>query len=143
MTNLAEKQRLKGLLAFGISITLAGCNTLSSQAPKTESTPQQKADNPSPISSPVSPVTEHEQQLRDLSSAEVVLLAITPEEVELREQQVKTAKEIEKLGKLRNQAGLGGLQDPLKDTYQRLNSEIQLLQAKQLLQLKQQQEKKK
>jgi len=56
----------------------------------------------------------------------------------MREQQVKIAKSIEQIEKIRQEAGIATITDFENAKYFRLTSEIQLLQAKQLLQLKQQ-----
>jgi len=75
-----------------------------------------------------------------LSSAQLIPLAITSEEIMLREQQVKIAKRIEEFRKgwFEQPGSRVGLDDLLRETYRRLDSEIQLLQAKELLKLKQQ-----
>lgn len=72
------------------------------------------------------------------TSTQLIPLVITPEEIQLREQQVLAAKEMEKDSELLKQAGLGGKNDVLRANSFRLSSEIDLLQAKQLLKLKQQ-----
>ena len=77
------------------------------------------------------------------SSSSVLPDAITTEEVALREQQVQVAKKLERDFQAYNAAGIATSSEVLQMTYFRLNSEIQLLQAKQLLQLKQKQDQQK
>jgi hypothetical protein len=74
------------------------------------------------------------------TSPRLIPLVISPEEIQLREQLLQTAKEVEKDTELLEQAGLGGRSDVIRGNVLRLESEIELLQAKQLLQLKQQEE---
>lgn len=74
------------------------------------------------------------------SSPPLIPVVVTPDEISLREQQVQIAKEIEQDRMRANQAGVATYSEFRQATYSRLSSEIQLLQARQLLQLKQQQE---
>lgn len=124
MVSWIKEKPFKNLLFICVFITLLNCVILFSQtsqsATKSQSSKQCQYSN---------------STLQDVS---VSSSAITPEEVKLREQQVQIAKRIESfLIKFSNLQGSNiTLDEVLQTTYQRINSEIQLLQAQELLRLK-------
>jgi hypothetical protein len=67
----------------------------------------------------------------------IVPSAVTSEEIAMREQQVMLAKEIELFENRKHDAGISTKYNVDIVVYFRLSSEIQLRQAKQILQLKQ------
>jgi hypothetical protein len=73
------------------------------------------------------------------TSPRLIPLVISPEEIQLREQQLQAVKQIEKDAELLESAGLVRRSDVMRANILRLESEIELLQAKQLLKLKQEQ----
>ena len=70
-------------------------------------------------------------------SVPVIASAITAPEIKLRERQIEILKEHERVAGGKNQAGVGTRLDVLEAERVRLNCEILLLQAKQLLEEKQ------
>lgn len=70
--------------------------------------------------------------------APVIPAVVTTGEIALREQQIQILTDFEAATKLKLQAGTGSKEDTLVVKYFRITNEIQLLQAKQLLRLKQQ-----
>jgi hypothetical protein len=70
--------------------------------------------------------------------APVIPGVITTGEIAMREQQIQILTEFESTLKLKLQAGTGINEDVFAVKYFRLTNEIQLVQAKQLLRLKQQ-----
>jgi hypothetical protein len=140
-------------LFYSLSIvclfTLLGCNptTLSKKAQ-----PTNVAATITPIPSISPPFQNPPAQLPIslYSSDELTFLpvpvipsVVTPEEIVMREEQVKIVQEFKRYAKLRAEAGLGTQNNIFSADYFFLSNQIQLLQAKQLLQLKQQQEKNK
>lgn len=149
-----RKDLLRDFGAVCISLMLFSCGNIPSRkasqpkqttqvdlgtpCPKV-SQPNQTTENSSSIPTPAASFEPDEFEFP--SSARLIPLTITAEEVALREQQVQVAQELERDMKVRNQAGLATSQEVRRTTYFRLDSEIQLLQAKQLLRLKQQRDK--
>lgn len=138
MISWIREKSLKTLIFICIFITLLSCIILFSQT--SQSATKSQSSKPSEYSySTLQDVpilsSAFTAELNDVS---VLSSAITPEEVKLREQQVQIAKKIERSIILRAQqpGSIVTLKDTLQATYQRINSEIQLLQAQQLLQLK-------
>jgi hypothetical protein len=129
-----KKKWLKNLVFAGVCAVLSSCSVF----PQT-SQPQKTNKENSSANLVSETLSEYEEDLF-LSSTELLLLVTTPEEIELREQQFEATKEIEKDAELLEQTGLGlrSRADVLRANSLRLSSKIELLQAKQLLQLKQQ-----
>lgn len=130
---------LKSLIACTLGSFLVGC----SATPPTE----QAQSTPSPTNSPTVPtsqVTPGGSSQNDIfpviQFAPIIPSVISAEEITIREQQITIAKQSERLVEVRSQAGLGTQLDINRAKYFRLTNEIQLLQAKQLLALKQQAE---
>jgi hypothetical protein len=142
MIAYAKGEWLKGLVLVCLSTVLLSCNTLSPQTSEPKQINPADSDTTSPKSSQPNPSPPASFEAEEITSpAQLIPSAITPEEVNLREQQVQLAKEIDRLQGLYEKAGLSTRKDTLRETYRRLNSEIQLLQAKQLFRLKQQEGK--
>ncbi len=143
---------MKNLIFVCVLITLFSCIALSAQTSQPQQTNSaysnisfSEVSQPQPTSESLSSklslaTSSTSEEVSVLSSAQLIPSAITSEEVMLREQQVKIAKEIEQITKLRMEQPNSTIltEEYLLTTYRRLDSEIQLLQAKQLLQLKQQ-----
>jgi hypothetical protein len=152
MIGWIKEKWLKNLIFGCVFVTLFSCIALFPQISQSQQTnlgylniSSSKASQPQPTTGSLSlkPSLTTSSTLEDvsiLSSAQLIQLAITPEEIMLREQQVKISKQIEENTQiLASQPGYNGLPEyVLQATYNRLNSEIQLLQAKELLKLKQQ-----
>lgn len=138
----AKEEWLKGLVIACLSTVLFSCNASSPPMSQPKQTIPEVSDTTSPKSSQPNPTPPTSFEGEEITSpAQLIPSAITSEEVTLREQQVQIAKEIDRLQGLYEKAGLSTRKDTLRETYRRLNSEIQLLQAKQLLRLKQQEVK--
>lgn len=138
----AKEEWLKGLIIVCLSTGLFSCNASSPPISQPKQTIPEVSDTTSPKSSQPNPTPSTSFEAEEItSSAQLIPSAITSEEVTLREQQVQIAKEIDRLQGIYEKAGLSTRKDTLRETYRRLNSEIQLLQAKQLLKLKQQEAK--
>lgn len=73
-----------------------------------------------------------------VSSVALLSSAVTEAEIALREKQLEVARELQKHLKLQFQAGVTTAEEMLRGQYFILENEIQLLQAKQLLQVKRQ-----
>jgi hypothetical protein len=152
MIGWVKEKWLKNLIFVCVFITILSCIALSPQISQSQQTNSpysnisfSEVSQPQPtngsLSSKLSLATSSIlEEVSVLSSAQLIPSAITSEEIMLREQQVKIAKEIERATKIwMEQPGSTiQLEEYLLTTYRRLDSEIQLLQAKQLLQLKQQ-----
>jgi hypothetical protein len=138
---------LKRLMIFCLAWLLLSCSA-TSPSEKTKSTTPIPSINNLPTSTPISSsapqVTEGSSQssLNDafsvVFSAPVIPSVVTNEEITMREQQIELAKDIEYWEQKRSQAGMGSAIDQDQAKYFRLTNEIQLLQAKQVLQQKQQ-----
>jgi hypothetical protein len=135
------------LIIFCLAWLLLSCSTTSPSEKTKTTTPIPFINNPptsTPSSSVAPQVTEGSSQssLDDafsaVLSAPVIPSVVTNEEVKMREQQLEFAKDIEYWEQQRFQAGLGRKIDMSRAKYFRLTNEIQLLQAKQVLQQKQQ-----
>jgi hypothetical protein len=152
MINWVKEKWMKNLIFVCVFITLFSCIAFFPQISQSQQTNLGYLNISSSKVSPPQPITESpslkpsltmSSTLEDvsiLSSAQLIQLAITSEEIMLREQQVKIAKQIEENAQI-IASGPGYSGPPeyvLQATYNRLNSEIQLLQAKELLKLKQQ-----
>ncbi|MDZ8025554.1 MAG: hypothetical protein RMX97_12825 [Nostoc sp. DedQUE11] len=152
MIGWVKEKWLKNLIFVCVFITILSCIALSPQISQPQQTnsaysniPFSEVSQPQLItgslsSNPSLATSYTLEEVSVLSSSQLIPSAITSEEVMLREQQVKIAKEIEQITKLRLEQPNSTMitEDYLLTTYRRLDSEIQLLQAKQLLQLKQQ-----
>ncbi len=92
---------------------------------------------------PTSLNSTNNQHLSAKSTVPVISLAVTKEEIALREEQIKIAQEHKRSIELGNQAGIRTYEEKLMAEYFVLSNKIRLLQAKQLLQLKQQQKENK
>ncbi len=131
-----------------LSLTLVSCSTApSSKTAQLTTSPSATAPTPSTLPSIPTPSSQAIVNPADAnftlplgSLAPVLPDVVTVKEVALREQQVQVAKDLERDVGLMVNAGIGTQVDVLQVNYFRLNSEIQLLQAKQLLQLKQKQD---
>lgn len=103
----------------------------------------------SPVQQPINSYSANELYLpttsseTPLSTISIIPLVISKKEIAMREKQVKIAQEYKREAEGRFRAGVGSMIDIHRAEYFILSNQIQLLQAKQLLQLKQQQEKKK
>lgn len=103
---------------------------------KLEKPPLQKPlsqSTPSSSSSQIPQSIELVQTSSVFCSPPIISSVITTEEIILREQQVIIAKELERYQKRLYQAGLSGHDDVIRLEHFRLNCEIVLLQAKQLV----------
>jgi len=152
MIGWVKERWLKNLIFVCVLITILSCITLSPQISQPQQTnsaysniPFSEVSQPQPTtgslsSKPSLATSSTLEEVSVLSSSQLIPSAITSEEVMLRQQQVKIAKEIEKITKfwMEQPGSRIGREEYLLKTYYRLDSEIQLLQAKQLLQLKQQ-----
>ncbi|BDA71851.1 hypothetical protein CAL7716_060170 [Calothrix sp. PCC 7716] len=78
-----------------------------------------------------------------LSPVPVIPSVVTPTEVAMREGQIKIAQDLKEYTKRLERAGVGTRNNVRRADYFVFSNQIQLLQAKQALQLKQQQEKSK
>lgn len=147
--------RVNKHLLYSFSIvclsTIFGCNsTVFKTEAQTTDTSSLAATPPTsssvtnpPAQQPISSYSGNKEYLPTKSTVPVILLAVSKEEIALREEQVKIAQEQKRYEELRNQAGVGTYQAERMAEYFVLSNKIRLLQAKQLLQLKQQQEKNK
>jgi hypothetical protein len=152
MIGWIKEKWLKNLLFVCVFITLFGCIAFFPKISQSQQINLAYSNISSSKVSQLQPTTESlslkpsltmSSTLKDvliLSSAQLIPLAITSEEIMLREQQVKIAKRIEEYTKswLELPGSKLTLDNLLRETYRRLDSEIQLLQAKELLKLKQQ-----
>lgn len=93
--------------------------------------PTNSNSNDDPYYSPITPAVP------------VIPSVVSEEEIAMREEQVKLAQESKRLTELRIQAGIETQINMYRAEYFVLSNKIQLLQAKKLLQLKQQQKEKK
>ncbi|WDD30193.1 hypothetical protein PQG02_00555 (plasmid) [Nostoc sp. UHCC 0926] len=146
--NSMKSQCLVYSLSIVCVFTLLGCNrTILSK--KAQPTNVAATITPIPSISPPVQNPPAELPISSYSSDELTFLPVsvipsivTPEEIVMREEQVKIVQEYKRLAENRVQAGVGTQISKLGADYFTLSNQIQLLQAKQLLQLKQQQEKK-
>lgn len=76
-----------------------------------------------------------------LSTIPIIPLVISKKEIAMREKQVKVAQEYKREAEAQYRSGVGTMIAIRRAEYFILSNQIQLLQAKQLLQLKQQQKK--
>lgn len=88
---------------------------------------------------PVSLYSASKEILSAKSPVSVAPLSVTKEEIALRERQVKIAEEDQRYVDGQFQAGITGLKEKYAVEYFVLSNKIKLLQAKELLRLKQQQ----
>lgn len=88
---------------------------------------------------PVSLYSASKELLSSKSPVSVAPLSVTKEEITLRERQVKIAEEDQRYVEGQFQAGVAGLKEKYAVEYFVLSNKIKLLQAKELLRLKQQQ----
>ena len=135
---------LRSLIVFCLACVLFGCSPTSLPdkiPPKTITAPSNSPSvAPSPFTQPQA-TYNRSPNYNDFPTTSYTLVipsGVTTEEIKMREQQVKIAKSIEQIEKIRQEAGIATITDFENAKYFRLTSEIQLLQAKQLLQLKQQ-----
>ena len=92
---------------------------------------------------PVSLYSVSKEILSAKSPVPVASLSVTKEEIALREQQIKVAEGIKRIAELDSQAGVGRFKEVKMAEYFILSNKIKLLQAKELLRLKQQQKENK
>ena len=97
----------------------------------------------SQLQQPISLYSASEELISAKSPVSVSPLAVTKEEIALRERQVKIAEEDEIFIERQSQAGVAGLTEKRIAEYFVLSNKIKLLQAKELLRLKQQQKESK
>ena len=97
----------------------------------------------SPPQQPTSLYSVSKEILSAKSPVSVAPSSVTQEEIVLRERQVKIAEEDERYVESKFQAGVAGLKEKRIAEYFVLSNKIKLLQAKELLRLKQQQKKSK
>lgn len=88
---------------------------------------------------PVSLYSVSKELLSVKSPVSVIPSVVSKEEIAIREEQVKIAENINRYIKTSNQAGVAGLEESYMAEYFVLSNKIKLLQAKELLRLKQQQ----
>ncbi len=88
---------------------------------------------------PVSLYSASKEILSAKSPVSVAPLSVTKEEIALREEQIKIAEQNKRHQEHLNQASLGSYEEVLMAEYFVLSNKIKLLQAKELLRLKQQQ----
>ena len=145
----------KHLFLYSLSIvclsTLFGCNGTVFKT-KTQTTDTSSLAATPPTSSlvtnpqaqqPISSYSGNKEYLSTKSTVPVIPLAVSQEEIAMREEQVKIAQEQKRAAERRSKAGVGSDEEERMAEYFVLSNKIRLLQAKQLLQLKQQQEKNK
>jgi len=119
--------------AKDISPTVASTPTTTPSAlPSAENSsteqPVNSSSNNHPFHSPITP------------SVPVISSVVSKEEIAMREEQVKIAQENKRMAKLWFNSGYGTQINIRRAEYFLLSNKIQLLQAKKLLQLKQQQQ---
>ncbi|MDX2240017.1 MAG: hypothetical protein NW224_04965 [Leptolyngbyaceae cyanobacterium bins.302] len=73
-----------------------------------------------------------------MSSVQPISSAVTEAEIALREKQLEIARGLQKSIAMKQRAGVAGYEEPLQAQYFIIENEIQLLQARQLLQVKRQ-----
>jgi hypothetical protein len=135
-----KKKWLKNLIFTGVCATLSNCS-VSPQASQlqqpnkvTQSKPAIENSSVKLVSATVSKSEEDSFP----SSTEILLLVITPEEIQLREQQLELTEEWVRFSRLYFQAGTGTQEEVIEAAYFHWHKKIELLQAKNLLQLKKQ-----
>ncbi|MBW4599709.1 MAG: hypothetical protein KME29_08845 [Calothrix sp. FI2-JRJ7] len=127
---------VKKLFIICLSFLLFACNNILLQKSQQSSV----TSSPTPILTPTISTSNIRtgSSISDVvglpSTASIIPSIITPQEIAIREEQLKIAQELERLATLRNQAGVMTRFQLLQVTHYRLTNEIQLLQAKQLLQ---------
>ena len=92
---------------------------------------------------PISLYSVPKEILSAKSPVSVAPSSVTKEEITLRERQVRIAEEDERYVESKFQAGVAGLKEKRIAEYFVLSNKIKLLQAKELLRLKQQQKENK
>ena len=92
-----------------------------------------------PAQQPISLYSASKELISVESPVSVAPLTVTKEEIALREEQIKIAEHNKLQQQHRNQAGVGSYEEELMAEYFVLSNKIKLLQAKELLRLKQQQ----
>lgn len=91
----------------------------------------------------ISLYSANKEYLSAKSPVPVVPLAVTKEEIALREQQIKVAEKIQLNARANSEAGVADKNEVEMATNLILSNKIKLLQAKELLRLKQQQKENK
>lgn len=123
------RQRSNAICLAALGGILLGCN-MASPREQSQSTPSSSSPAQSPLNlSPKLNLSPNPSSC----SVPVIASAITTQEIQFRERQIEIAKEHEKAAERKNQAGIGTRLDVLDAERVRLNCEILLLQAKQLL----------
>ena len=139
--NSRNKNMLRSLIALCLACLLVGCDTTSPSG-KIQSTAMPSPANLSTTASDSpAPQIVKDGSFDDslpATSAPVLPSLVTSEEIAMRKEQLELAKNFERVTKLRYQSGVASINEIGRATYFRLTNEIQLLQAQQLLQQKQQ-----
>ncbi|MGB6295002.1 MAG: hypothetical protein WBF90_02310 [Rivularia sp. (in: cyanobacteria)] len=107
--------------------------------PKSTQIPSSHSASYLQVQQPVSLYSASKELLSSKSPVSVAPLSVTKEEITLRERQVKIAEEDQRYVEGQFQAGVAGLKEKYAIEYFVLSNKIKLLQAKELLRLKQQQ----
>jgi hypothetical protein len=121
------------VMAFQKNAQQTSINPKSTQIPSSHSASYLQAQQP------VSLYSASKELLSSKSPVSVAPLSVTKEEIALRERQVKIAEEDQRYVEGQFQAGVAGLKEKYAVEYFVLSNKIKLLQAKELLRLKQQQ----
>ncbi|MGL6340470.1 MAG: hypothetical protein ACRC80_15185, partial [Waterburya sp.] len=135
-----KEKWLKNLIFTGVCATLSNCS-VSPQASQLQQPNKVTQSKPAIENSSVklaSATLSKSEEDYFPSSAEILLLIITPEEIQLREQQAQLLQEWKRLSRLKFQAGTGTQEEMSEVVYISYHKKIELLQAKNLLQLKEQ-----
>jgi hypothetical protein len=135
-----KEKWLKNLVFASVCAVLSNCSVSpqTSQLQQPNKVTQSKlAIKNSSVNSVSATLSEYEEDSFP-SSTELFLLVITPEEIQLRERQIELTEEWVRLMRLQFQAGTKTMEEVSEAVYFHWQKKIELLQAKNLLQLKEQ-----